>query len=244
MNNKNALILTVLLGIALSKTTAQDALTLGNHIVGGGISFDLSESDNSRSSYLNGPQSITRESSSFNFSPYYGRFIDDYKLLGISLSVGSRFNQYENDDSYPDTSIDDQINFGAGVFMRRYFTITEKVGVYFQPGANYIRSSRGSESSQYTDSTRLTLSNKFTEKEKSNNISLSAKVGFYFFIFDQLTIETTLGNFVATLTSTTYKRKNDQPDEAYKSKDHNSNLYLNLANSFSFDQLFTVNYYF
>ena len=230
---------------------AQDALTLGNRIIGGGMSFRLSESDHS-DQYNNGINERKNESSSFSISPYYGRLVEDNKLLGISLSIGSSNSENDyyyghiNNNSwiYPSVYSDHTKFIGTGIFIRWYFPVSQRAGIYFQPGANYNYIKEKSDVTYYSDSTRLVVRDLHSDLSRSHDLSIRAKVGLYFFLFDQLSIETNLGNFVANLQFTNNEFKRQDVEGVQKDKDKFSNINMNLANSFTFDQLFTINYYF
>jgi hypothetical protein len=232
-------------------TQAQESLKLGNHIIGGGVSFSLQENDqtdswNSRdyidnSSYY---KNIST-SSSFRFSPYYGRFVEDNKLLGISLTVGAGNEDREiGYFSKPEEYTHNSTSFGTGIFLRWYFPVSERFGIFFQPGANYDYMKMKGERLRYSDSTMMVVEYSYKNNSRSNSLSVSAKVGLYCFIFDQLSIETNLGNFVAQLRYSKNEDENNYSSGIRKIKYHTAGVNLNLANSFTFDQLFTINYYF
>ena len=229
---------------------AQDALTIGNRILGGGISFSQHETEDLFSPRSNIYGDRTSDQFSYSFSPYYGRFYEDLKMVGIRLSVRGinleRYNMDNTNDSEYLTEFSEK-SFALGGFLRSYFPYSERFGVFIEPGIDLIRSTRLSRSSQNDINTvdeSVVLVDQREYEEKTTIARVDTKVGLYLFLLDRLSIETRL----AGINLVYVDRKLLERDLILGVEDegdgYSTSINFNFINQLSFDQVFTINYYF
>jgi hypothetical protein len=224
----------------------QDALKMGNKIVGGGLSFSMSDHENDEPYRYDLSREYFQESTSFSFSPYYGRFYDDYTMIGLRLNLSSSNYKYERTtDDYIDKFDNESGSIGLGGFLRKYFPANDKFGFFIESGIDLTRGTYNTEDHwlRLQDSTYV-LNNHYQRKGTSYIASIDAEGGMYFFLIPRLSIETNFIQFVLSY-SDSKNEYEDLIDNRIEEGDGNStNVRLNLINSFSFDKLFTINYYF
>ncbi|MFK7952714.1 MAG: hypothetical protein AB8B73_07680 [Ekhidna sp.] len=226
---------------------SQDALKMGNKIVGGGLSFSLSDYENERPYNFNYYDDYFRESTEFSFSPYYGRFYDDYSMLGLRFSLSSSNHEIERTtNSYLDNDDFESNSIGLGGFIRKYFPATEKFGFFLESGIDFRRGTSKSEyrSFELDQDSVFVLNQHDLRRNTSYSASIDAEGGMYFFLIPRLSIETNFIQFVLSYTDSNNEYEDLIDNMIEEGEGNNSNVRLNLINSFSFDKIFTVNYYF
>jgi hypothetical protein len=79
---------------------------------------------------------------------------------------------------------------------------------------------------------------------KSNRGHRRIDMGLYFFIFDQLSIETTLLSANISFMKTKWTSNDLVREEEFDGSNNQSDINLSFVNSFTFDKLFVLNYFF
>jgi|GEM_PF-1684809 len=254
---KFALALTCLFIISVSTLSAQDALKMGNRILGGGIGVQMNNHDRdiptyTSLNYINYGTDSNIKSNGFSLSPYYGRFFKDYTMIGIRLNLSSsnRTSDFYDHGSSPGLLANESQSKSAGVgtFLRFYFPVAGNFGVYTQPGLDYTRTISTNTSSSL-DSASSTYNYRYKQETRNNTFSFDFKFGLYYFIFDQLAIETSLARLVLSASKGNVKNKNLTSPNNWQNDDrigsiNDSSINLNFINQLSFNQVFTLNYYF
>jgi hypothetical protein len=100
------------------QSSAQDALKMGNKIVGGGLFIRMSDYEDERPYSSSYQEDYSRESTDISFSPYYGRFYDDYTMIGLRFSLNSSNYEYEDtNDNYSYNYDYKSSSIGLGGFL-------------------------------------------------------------------------------------------------------------------------------
>ena len=228
--------------------SGQDALLTGNRILGGGISFSQSDTDDTHlfANSLNPNATRVQENFSYSLSPYYGRMYKDFHMVGIRLNVGG-FNAENRieDTSFQDFTEVTRRSFGFGGFLRRYITYSDRFGVFIESGLDFEFRDEDTESISVnlTDPQSPIVNNSQLGFESLGG-SLDFEIGLYFFVLNQLSIETRLSRFSLTYSDFKRTRRNLDVDEFTEGEGNNTSINFNFINNFSFDQIFTINYYF
>ncbi|MEM0941110.1 MAG: hypothetical protein AAF600_12745 [Bacteroidota bacterium] len=227
---------------------AQEALTTGNRIVGGGISFSQDDAEN-EFPFVNSLDPTTTASSnslSYSISPYYGRIYEDFKMLGIRLRFIGRNSEYENvGNTFENQSEISERSIGVGGFLRRYFLYSDRFGVFLDAGIDLVREIYTNESISFNiiDSSNIVIDN-FKRENETWRGSIDAEVGIYFFVLNEVSIETTLSRFFLEYSDIKRTIRDFEIDETVEGEGNSTNLGFRFVNNFSFDQIFTINYYF
>lgn len=229
------------------QSLAQDALKMGNKIVGGGLSISLSDYENESPYGSFYSEDYLRESTDFTFSPYFGRFYDDYTMVGLRLSLTS--NNYEeerNTDNYLSNRDYKSNSIGLGGFLRKYFPATDKFGFFIESGIDVRRGTSTSEDRSFRlDGDSVFVLNRHDFRDNvSYSASIDAEGGMYFFLIPNLSIETNFLQFVLSYTDSKNEYEDLIDNRIEEGEGNSANVRLNLINSFSFDKIFTINYYF
>lgn len=228
-------------------TYSQSSLEMGNRILGGGISINFSETESNNPENVIGSfygDEYSNQSSNFFISPYYARFFKDYVMVGIDMELGSanhsQQSQYYNRNHENNSS---SVSFGFGTFLKYYFPIHGDFGAYVQPGMGYLRTIQKNSYHHY-DTLGGESYARGRNEIRTNAIHMDMKMGLYYFIFDQLSIETNLAQVVMSASQGKRREEDQQNGEISEGEERGSRLNLRWANKISFDQLFTLNYYF
>jgi len=226
---------------------AQDALTTGNRILGGGISFSQQETEDTYPYFSNtvrNDEDYTTRTSSYSFSPYYGRIYDDFKMVGIRLNIGESRNEvgWSNDFNSSENRSQSR-QFGIGGFFRFYAPASDKFGAFFQTGINLSRS-RSIDTYEYEY-----LGNAYVDRKEERIMtswggSLDAEMGVYFFILSNLSAEARLGQLQFSYFDRRFEVEDTSDAFREKGSGSETSTNLNFINRLSFDQLLTINYYF
>ncbi len=230
-------------------SAAQDALTLGNRILGGGILFSQRDFENEYpANTTNGLVDEERIDKRFrySFAPYYGRMYEDFRMVGINLSIeGSTFESTFAGDQFESRYEDTSFSFGIGGFLRQYFPYSDKFGAFLQSGINLSRSRLTRKNGSFTIPNDIEPSIFSTELErKAWGGSIYSEVGIYFFVLEQLSIETRLARFFFLYEDQQLEERRVLDGTVRDGDGSDTRLDFNLINNFSFDQIFTINYYF
>ncbi|WP_425390467.1 hypothetical protein [Ekhidna sp.] len=229
--------------VFMINATAQDALLTGNRIIGGG--FAITQSDQNSEHPINYYYQDEETSiSSFSFSPYYGRIYEDHTMVGIRLNIANSSIDRENgDDNSIWTSEYSTRSYGIGGFIRKYFPSTDRFGVFVQSGID-LRHSKSE--SLFTN---VSFNDSFPDQWSSQDTwtitgSIDAEAGLYFFILSQLTIETNLARFALGYSDMEITSVLNENGERIKGEGDSVDVNFNIINHFTFDKIFTLNYYF
>ena len=230
-------------------TYSQSSLEMGNRILGGGISITLSETETEmdddwvmNSAYWG--NEFSNQTNHFSVSPYYGRFFKDYVMIGIDMELRTANHdqqiRYRSGNGEVNSS---SVSFGFGTLLKYYFPIHGDFGAYVQPGMGYLRTIQKNSFHHY-DTLGGESYARGRNETRTNAIQMDMKMGLYYFIFDQLTIETNLAQVVMSASQGKRREEDQENGEVSKGEQRSSALNLRWANKISFDQLFTLNYYF
>lgn len=225
---------------------AQDALKMGNKIVGGGLSFSMNDSENDRPYNYYYYRTDFRESTDFSFSPYYGRLYDDNTMIGIRLNINNRRSQYERtSESDFDKGSLESSSIGFGGFIRKYFPTTDKFGFFIESGIDISRGTLNSDDQNFNlQDSVFVLVRHNQQKRTSYSASIDAEGGMYFFLIPRLSIETNFLQFILSYSDSNSEYENLIDNQIEEGDGNSANVRFNLINSFSFDKIFTLNYYF
>ncbi|MEM7297407.1 MAG: hypothetical protein AAF391_03975 [Bacteroidota bacterium] len=227
--------------------SSQDALALGNRILGGGITFSQNDSENVyRLSTTLSNDDRTYNRFSYSFSPYYGRFYKDFNMVGLRLNTRGSNSEFDyRDDIRADRTEFTYTSFSIGGFFRRYFPYSDKFGVFLETGIDGYRSRSIELRESYDiDVSSTLIRSRFEDERKSLGISVDAKVGLYFFLLDRLSLETRLSRFYLSYGDVQLLNVDLVNNEQAEAEGSNSSIDFSFVNNFSFDQIFTINYYF
>jgi hypothetical protein len=250
-HNMKLSLITTLLFFTSSFSYAQSMIGDGNRMIGGGISFSNQEDEGDRvrqysnsSSYRNYNKDSRSQYSSFSIRPYYGKFFNEDVLVGFGFNYTNRSSEFISQDSIEDYRANvDQFNFGLNFFIKRYIAVSDKFGVYLSPKIGYTRS-RFKQISERIDNFVDQRDYGYEEISYSNNGYGRIDMGLYFFIFDQLSIETTLLSANISFTKTKWEFNDLVKEEEFDGSNNQSDINLSFVNSFTFDKLFVLNYFF
>lgn len=245
--------LTLCLLLISTSLFSQDALTTGNRIFGGGLSFSHSDSENDGQYFSYDPlwpcpgcyyDRLDIKSSSFAISPYYGRFYDDFKMVGIRFGYsGSDWERERGDDFAVNRNESNVKSFTLGGFLRQYFPASDKFGMYFQSGVDFHRSIANNRNSYNFLEPGNGTDQEYEFEVRRLGGSLNGQLGIYFFILSQLSIETNLLQFAISYEDVKNTERSVDTIQL-EEEGSNSRVDLNLINDFTFDKIFTINYYF
>lgn len=240
MKNKTTIYAIIVISLLSVSVYGQESLQKGKSLVGGGIGFGISDNESNPDDDSDGS---SQESRHFSFSPYYGKFVKDNLLLGVSLNLNTNKrdfkNYYNSGSSHNDFK---SKSIGGGVFVRKYFPVVEKFGVFFQPGLNY--NLQTSETVYYSSNDNSADGRDRLDESKGHMVSIGANLGLYYFISDRFSIETNLANvnFSKTFRET---EQTDYFNNSFTTSKGNSNsIGLDFINQLSFDKIFVINYFF
>ena len=232
----------------ISCVFAQDALTTGNRIFGGGLSFSHTDTENDNPYFYSNLSNIeTRTiSSSFSISPYYGRIYDDLKMVGIRFTYSGNDREFTWDDDFNATLEDISFKrFALGGFIRRYFPASDKFGGFLQSGIDLNRQiTINRYRNEGLGDGVSTIIRRDEYESRAIGASIDATFGIYFFLLPQLSVETNLGQFLIAYDDIRIEESDQILDEAVERSGSSSSVDLNLINQFTFDKIFILNYYF
>ncbi|MEO1253452.1 MAG: hypothetical protein AAFY41_01020 [Bacteroidota bacterium] len=226
----------------------QDALTTGNRILGGGVSFSQQNIEDDEPFFNpNFNEERTVDIFSFSFSPYYGRIYKDLSMVGLRMRV-SRFNREVNFefDGGESSTVDMSNSFALGGFLRRYFPYSDRFGVFLEGGIDGTISNTKSTSERFdiVGVREETLVSKQESETRSIGASIDTEVGIYFFVLNELSIETRLARFFLSYSDREIENRDLFNNTVNEGDGSSTSVDFNLINNFSFDQIFTINYYF
>ena len=229
MKNRAMLVAILLTILTQFDLHSQERLKKGNYFIGGGIGFSTRDDSWDESNVNIQEYDYTR----FSISPYSGKFIKDGIAVGAGLHLSSTDLEREwGTQGDLQITTEDGFRIGGSLFLKKFWPISEKFGAYLSPALGYNRE----RNEEKTTNGSLVA----TSKTKSNEISLSARLGIYYFISPRFSFETNLANVVFSKDWETLSTSN----EGTKISKDGNRLDLNLINQFSFDQIIVINYYF
>ena len=164
--------LLTILPLLLFSLTAFGQLEKGNILLGGGVGF------NSATSQTEEDVAVVSnyENSTLNFSPEVGYFFRDKWLLGLSLPMSWYDQKTFLTNSAGEQTMQNGANtnsFGVAPFVRKYFSISEKLSFFAQARIGYYQSH--SEYTNYSDSGNS------TRTSESNGVTFGTAAGMSFF---------------------------------------------------------------
>jgi hypothetical protein len=218
----------------------QEFLQKGSSVLGGGIGAMRNNSSTEE------PIDSLQQSgkvSSFQISPYFGRFIKDNLVLGVKLNFGTSKNESSFED-FNQTSNTEQKgrSYGAGIFLRKYFPVLEKFGVFIQPEINYNFYS--SDNVRYSSFHQGETVREDYEDRESRSFSVNTSLGLYYFISPRFSIETSLGTLGLTKSKTNKEETNNYNDDSRTTETNSDSFSINFINELTFDKIFVINYFF
>ena len=242
-------LLTFLLGFSLLPSFGQDALTQDNRILGGSLSFSQNDADNIFPYRFSVSPDDKRNSNriAYTFSPYYGRFYKDHQMVGLWFMMrGSNIEQESLSTNFEYSHERSERSFGLGGFLRQYFPFSDKFGVFVEEGIG-LRRNR----SEFNDldfdlsvDSNPTIIRDFQDNSTTWAGSIDAEVGIYFFLLDRLSIETRLARFFMAYGNAKHDRSDLMNGERLEDEGTSTDIDFRFINQFSFDSIFTLNYYF
>lgn len=166
-------ILTLLLFSLLLISHVQAQIESGTYTLGGGVSFNYSQSTyGGKENYLAKDNNV-----SFYLSSSFGYFIMDNLSLAISLSYGNYHSEGNYKDGYNLTSAFK--NYSIGPSLRYYLQYTDNAYVFLLLGYNYNLGYSNYES---------TLNSSHDDSDRSKH-NFTLGVGNSFFIKEYLAVE-------------------------------------------------------
>lgn len=229
MNNKAMLVSILLTILTQFDLHSQERLKKGNYFIGGGIGFSTRDDSWDENNVDIQEYDYTR----FSISPYSGKFIKNGMAVGAGLHLSSTdMERKQGTPGNPQITKEDDFRIGGSLLLKKFWPISEKFGAYLMPALAYNRQRTETET---TNDNLITMS-----KTKSNEISLNARLGIYYFISPRFSFETNLANLVFSKDWETLSTSN----EALKISRNSNSLDIHLINQFSFDQIIVINYYF
>lgn len=225
-----------------SSANAQEFITKGTSLIGGSIGYDQRKSEDLNlnvTTLVN--QDIINDFSRFTFAPTYAKAIKDGLMLGGSISITTQESEISVQQvNFTQTDNRSSNTIGFSVFLRRYYEIKGKFGAYIEPRISF---SRGSEDRtfDFRDSSNPTFFQEETIEATTTTFGGGANLGLYYFISDRFSLETTLANVLISRSKTNRESESVPNSE---SSDTDSVLRFQFANTLSFDQILTFNYFF
>ena len=169
---------------------AQDALSEGNFMVGGGINFSFSNYED---------ENTDRKDIFFRISPIIGKLVKDDLMIGTGVSVANssiKGEAVQNSNSGGGwTSNEDIIetDFGITFFVRKFWRVHGNFHLYLNPYLSYDRTDRN-----VTTTNASSTFYRIIEKEQPvNTFRLGASVGVFYFLNDHFSLSASLGNLYA-----------------------------------------------
>lgn len=201
--------------VLTSNIQAQEYISKGHSVLSGSFGGSSREFD-SGDGYLSDNNSLT-------ISTQYGKFVKDNLALGVGTSLFTSKSTTTNADS---ERLSKSNGFSFSIFARKYYPINEKFGAYWNSNLGY---SYDKNTSEFISSTGT---NNTFEEQKNDRINLTANLGLYYFIWKRLSLEANLGHVsIGKTISNTGSAKSEF-------------FGVNFVNTLSFEQFFTINYYF
>lgn len=239
MERKKILLVFILSFMFASNLIGQESFEKGKSMIGGGIGIGSGENETKPEDSLS--RKSSQERFSFQVSPYYGKFIKTRLLLGIRTQFSTSKSERKYIETNGTSIAEDKSHlYGGGIFLKKYFPVVEKFGVFFQPGFDYSYSISEHTASDFSNSSQS--KNQFSEN-KTQVVSFDASIGLYCLIGKRFSIETNLGKI--NLSKSVHKTKStSSSNEASNVKSNSDNVSLNFINELSFDQIFVINYFF
>lgn len=213
---KRKLLLLAVVG-SLGCSYAQAQIKKGSVLLGGSLGFSRIET-NQVYTQVGNFKTIQK---SLTVSPSLGIAIQDNLILGGDLTFDTRKQTYNKPFQLPQRT-----NFyGAGVFLRKYWKVADKLYLFGDGRLGY------SFSNEKLPSTR---DPQLFEQRKTNSVSLSIYPGLSFAVSRRVHIETTFFNLL------TASYKNETLKEKESGKKLNTKNDFDLASSFNNSNTFTA----
>jgi len=219
--------------------------TKGQMLAGGSGIVSI---DNSNSTETRDDNTITDNefhSSSWSIRPMVGYFLKDSIAVGIGFEIGSDKGEFTNDfDPNKFISTNKNQTTGVYIFARKYYRLYKKLGCFVDLEIGYNRTERDDDSTWEEDGI-ISRINEYSEESDLffSNVGLNV----YYLITKRITLETRLFELSYSSRSSESESSflfvNEVQNESTTEWDSNS-FDFNLINEFSFDRVFTINYYF
>jgi hypothetical protein len=189
----------------------------GSQTLGFNLGFTSSTSNETDFDSYDSTSSVAKtKTTNFSIGPNYSYFIADNLDLGASLQYMSNVeNDYPVDGQFGEKEITH--NFGASVFLRKYFMYANKIGIRTGP---YLAYERDAEKDVSTGSTADPANDLST---KTNNYDAGINLDFVYFPSKKLGFSATLANLEYN-----YYKRNDVPTKDHETGD---NLSFNIVNN-------------
>ncbi|MEQ9288948.1 MAG: autotransporter outer membrane beta-barrel domain-containing protein [Cyclobacteriaceae bacterium] len=234
-------IIILLVGFLFSchQSLAQESISSGKRLLGGGINFNTSD----RSNNVIPGNGTDQDNLIFSFSPYVGKFVKDGTAIGFQLNTSYTNNKitYNNNGVPNRVSERKRKGIGFSFFIRKYYPINDKFGAFLNPSLGY-RYGFSDEGSFNISGGSETLD--WSSSAKDHTVSLGCSLGLYYFIAKKFALEANLGNVFASKTLERQKYKRESNGEITEDSYDQNNFGLNFVNQLSFDQILVITYFF
>lgn len=235
---KPSLFITTCLAILFTThhSKGQEALTVGNYMLGAGFSLNFSNSDDEGINSNNYNANYFRVAVSSSI----GKLIKENLAVGAGFTTSIRtYNTDHRGSRYTSDERFKEYSAGLNIFLRRFWSFNDKLGAFINPSFGYSRTSR--DSKKQTFGLNTTYYNELNYNRKSNIFHLGAGAGIYYFFNDHFSVHTTLANINAYKSFSSTDRFDLSDNESTTEKSTANGLYLRLVNNFS---SFTISYFF
>ncbi|HEV7333432.1 MAG TPA: outer membrane beta-barrel protein [Flavisolibacter sp.] len=156
----------------LFSLTVSAQITKGSVLLGGGISGGKGKSEGN-----NGEG----KSSGFSVYPAFGVAVKDNVVIGLRLSYANSSSEYSDPNNQ---NSQDNENYGAGIFYRRYLSLSQKFFLFGEGAVYYNRGKQ--ESSQLTSKSTQT----------SNSFGVNFYPGIAYAVSKKIHLEVGLNNLL------------------------------------------------
>jgi hypothetical protein len=159
----------------------------GNQTLGVNLGFSYYKTNILIINYGNSPSTQNVTTTSFSAGPSYSYFIADKLDIGTSLGYGTS-KQTDNEVNYSNPTKQTNNNYGATIYLRKYFMFQNKIGFRVGPSLGY---SRATKSYSYPPSTATNIYNNNTT---SNDYTASVNLGMVYFPSKKIGVSATIAS--------------------------------------------------
>lgn len=233
----------LLSSLVLAQSSQEELYNIpkGTNLLGGGFEI-LSSSDELL------PEDSIGESrnSSFtrlSFSPFIGRFVKENLMVGAYVSYSATNSEIVSDNglnSY--TSEREDNSFSFGVFARQYYPIHKRAGVNINSRIVYFKGNGNRESIDRSFDNAIT--SQYVTTRNTQGVNFNLNMGIYYRLSKKFILETNLIGISASTSKADEITDNLNNNQTYKAEVNRKGINLDFINTFSFDQLITINFLF
>ncbi|MDB4902983.1 MAG: hypothetical protein JWQ63_2264 [Mucilaginibacter sp.] len=192
----------------------------GNQTLGVNLGFNYDKINIlSINPYDNSSSTQNLTISGFNAGPNYSYFIADKLDIGTSLSYGTN-KQTDNGINTVNPTKQTSNNYGATIYLRKYFMFQNKIGFRVGPSLDYSRAN----TSVNNPISNATINNGNTLNEYTASISL----GMVYFPSKKLGVSATIANLSYNHTNINYLNYGHQNQDSLNFRFINDGLSLSI----------------